>query len=205
MRRYDDIAFTDEVKLRQELDGSRASYEQAARQTEPPAALGPHEQAFIRAADSFYLASVSSSGWPYIQHRGGPAGFVHLVDDVTLAWLERHGNRQYITAGNLDHDDRVALFFMDYPERARLKLHGHAERIDQPEPELVERLGGGRATGAMIVRVETLAWNCSKYITPRYTSETVRAAVQPLERRIHELEHLLARAAENGAAARPSS
>lgn len=187
MQRYSDIAFTDEVKDRQRIDGSRQNYEQAA-ESAAPSELGPNEQAFITAADSFYVASVSSSGWPYIQHRGGPTGFVHVIDGTTIAWLERHGNRQYVTAGNLDHDDRVALFFMDYANRARLKLYGHAARIDAPSADDVERLGGGRATGLLTVRVEAFNWNCSKYITERYTGDAVRAVLEPLQRRIQELE-----------------
>jgi hypothetical protein len=188
MHRFGDIAFTSAVQHRQSIDGSRAHY---AQQHDAPTGLGSDEQAFLRSADSLYLASVSETGWPYLQHRGGPVGFVHVLDDTTIAWLERSGNRQHVTAGNLDGDDRVAIFVMDYPNRARLKLLGHATRIDEPGDELLARLGGGRTTGLIRVEIEAFDWNCPKYITPRYTAEAVNAIVEPLQQRIRELEDRL--------------
>jgi uncharacterized protein len=197
MQRYSDIAFTAPVQRRQTRDGSRDHYEQAALRGEPPAGLGADEQTLIGSADSFYLASTSSTGWPYIQHRGGPTGFAHVVDPETIAWAERVGNRQHVTAGNLDHDDRVTLFFMDYPNRARLKLFGRARRIDEPASDLVQRLGGGRVTGVVIVRVEAFDWNCPKYITPRYTTDAVRSITEQLQQRVDQLEAELARLRSN--------
>ncbi len=191
MKHFGDIAFTDAVQRRQEIDGSRSHYTTVHA---APVGLGPSEQAFLRATDSLYLASVSEAGWPYLQHRGGPVGFVHVIDETTIAWLERNGNRQHITAGNLDGDDRVAIFVMDYPNRARLKLLGRATRIDDPNDELIARFGGGRATGLLQVRIEAFDWNCPKFITPRYTADAVRAVVEPLERRIAELERALSEA-----------
>ena len=111
MQRYNDIAFTDDVKARQVIDGSRDHYAKDDLRDAPPG-LGPDERRFIERADSFYLGSVNADGWPYIQHRGGPPGFVHLLDDTTLAWAERWGNRQHVTAGNLDRDDRVLLAYL---------------------------------------------------------------------------------------------
>ncbi|MGK5450310.1 pyridoxamine 5'-phosphate oxidase family protein, partial [Streptomyces radiopugnans] len=103
--------------------------------------LGPDEIAFIAERDSFYLASVGETGWPYVQHRGGPPGFLHALDPGTLAFVDYRGNRQYITVGNLDHDDRISLLFMDYPARARLKVYGRARAVDPPEAgDLLARL-----------------------------------------------------------------
>ncbi len=187
MQHFADIAFTDAVQQRQTTDGSREHYAAAATHA-PPAALGQYEQEFLTAADSLYLATVNNDGWPYIQHRGGPSGFVGLIDDTTIAWLERSGNRQFVTAGNLDVNDKVSIFVMDYPRRTRLKLLGRAKRIDNPDAALVERLGGGRANAAVVVTIEAFDWNCPKFITPRYTEEMVQAAIEPLQQRIAELE-----------------
>ena len=110
------------------------------------------------------MATVSESGWPYVQHRGGPKGFVRVVDDRTLAFADERGNRQYITAGNLAANDRVALIFVDYPNRARLKVLARAARAD--------------VEGEFVLRVEALDWNCSRNITPRYTEEEIAAIVE---------------------------
>ena len=156
--------------------------------------LGMEEVEFIARRDSFYMATVTSDGWPYIQHRGGPAGFLKLLDPQTLGFADFKGNRQLLSTGNLAASDRVSLFLMDYPRRERLKIlgyarvldaHGQGELVDQltPTPELrekVERL--------ILIKVLSFDWNCPQYITPRYTEEEVRAAVAPLKRRIAELE-----------------
>lgn len=173
---YQQIAFTDAVKARQTERNSRSAY--ARREEGPDVAdrFGPDEAEFIAARDSLYIATVGSTGWPYIQHRGGPRGFVAVLDDKTLGYAEFAGNRQYITSGNLDGDDRVALFFMDYPNRRRLKLFGHARRISAEDaPELVAPYQGtrleARIEGATLIRVAALDWNCPQYITPRFTEE----------------------------------
>ncbi|MCE0444922.1 pyridoxamine 5'-phosphate oxidase family protein [Streptomyces tricolor] len=130
-----------------------------------PTVWGADEAEFIEARDGFYLGTVSETGWPYIQFRGGPPGFVHVLDAQTLAFVDVRGNRQYITAGNIRGNDRVSLFFMDYAHRTRLKVFGRAEIRDPAEfPDLVGRSGDARTDGhaewLLVVRVEGLAWNC---------------------------------------------
>jgi predicted pyridoxine 5'-phosphate oxidase superfamily flavin-nucleotide-binding protein len=157
-RRYTQIAFTPAVKAVQEQQGSRKSYARLEQdEARPPDPLGEDEAEFIAARDSFYMATVSETGWPYLQHRGGPPGFVRVVDEHTIAFPDFRGNRQYISLGNLAGDDRVALIFMDYPNRRRLKLLGHAS-IAEVEGERV-----------FMIRVEGFDWNCPQHITPRYT------------------------------------
>jgi predicted pyridoxine 5'-phosphate oxidase superfamily flavin-nucleotide-binding protein len=158
-----------------------------------PDALGPEEFEFIAARDSFYMASVSPDGWPYIQHRGGVPGFLQSAGGNVIVFPDYRGNRQLISTGHVKAGSRVALFLMDYPHRARLKLLGHAsvftasERPDlaarfasQPEDKNIERF--------FVINVIAFDWNCPKYITPRYTAEEVAKAVAPLKQRIVELE-----------------
>ncbi|MCX6982782.1 MAG: pyridoxamine 5'-phosphate oxidase family protein [Verrucomicrobia bacterium] len=152
------------------------------------------EAAFIARRDSFYMATTNSDGWPYIQHRGGPAGFLRVLGPHQLGFADFKGNRQMLTTGNLDGNDRVALFLMDYPNRERLKILGHAQVLDArehasladqltPMPELhskIERL--------FLIEVVSFDWNCPQYITPRFTESEVEHAVAPLKARIAELE-----------------
>lgn len=157
--------------------------------------LGPQERAFIAARDSFYMASVSESGWPYLQHRGGARGFLKVTGATTLAFADYRGNHQLLSTGNLRADDRVALFLMDYPNRRRLKLLGHvriepvadaallASVADPSERALVERV--------CVIDVVAFDWNCPQYITPRYSAEEVRELVEPLLGRIAQLEQQL--------------
>jgi len=144
--------------------------------------------------DSFYLASVSETGWPYVQHRGGSRGFVQLIDSHTIGWLERTGNRQYLGTGNITATGRIAAIFVDYPSRTRLKLYGLATHHPSPSPELLRGLDTDdvRNDGAITVEVVATNWNCPKYITPRFTSPEVREATSQLEMRIVELETQLA-------------
>lgn len=156
-------------------------------------ALTDEERVFIEARDSFYMATVSENGWPYMQHRGGKAGFLRVVSPTQLAFADYKGNRQMLTTGNLAANDRVALFLMDYPRRERLKILGHARVEDAREhPELVAQFAGPEARGLVervfLIEVVSFDWNCPKYITPRYTEDEVRQAVEPLRRRIAELE-----------------
>lgn len=141
--------------------------------------LGAEEAAFIAGRDSFYLASVSETGWPYVQHRGGPKGFLKVLGPDELAFADYQGNRQMLTTGNLATEDRVCLFLMDYPERVRLKILGHASVFDAREhAELVERVADvsmRRVTERVFrIKVVSFDWNCPKYITPRYTAEEWR-------------------------------
>jgi predicted pyridoxine 5'-phosphate oxidase superfamily flavin-nucleotide-binding protein len=166
--------------------------------------LTEEEQTFIAARDSFYLATISESGWPYIQHRGGPRGFLKMLDAHTLAFADYGGNRQMLSTGNLATNDRVTLFLMDYPRRERLKILGHARVFDaRDHAELAQRVhmpGFNQANPERIFTVEVLSydWNCPKFITPRYTSEEVEAVIEPLRQRITELEQQLAKQGNPG-------
>ncbi|QNI30672.1 pyridoxamine 5'-phosphate oxidase family protein [Alloacidobacterium dinghuense] len=193
-RRFAEIAFTPLVKEQQEKHGSRRSYERVEQSFIAGSHLGPDEQTIIRTRDSFYMASVSETGWPYIQHRGGPKGFLHVLDEQTIGFADLRGNKQYISVGNLQHDDRVTLFLMDYPSQSRLKILGHAEfhEDDATAKELLETLRMPAETTpaerAVLIHVETFDWNCPQHITPRYTLEELAESLDPLRRRIDELQ-----------------
>ncbi|MGI8956448.1 MAG: pyridoxamine 5'-phosphate oxidase family protein [Chthoniobacterales bacterium] len=134
--------------------------------------LGDDERAFIEARDSFYMATVSEGGWPYVQHRGGPRGFLRVTNPEQLAFADYKGNRQLLTTGNLSGNDRVTLFLMDYPNRTRLKIIGHARTEDAKEhPELFATLDDPEAVRVVerfvFIDVVSFDWNCQQYITPR--------------------------------------
>ena len=172
--RSSEILFTDSVRKAQIQYGSREQMERLQQHGQPNDTLTAAERDFIEARDGFYLATVSESGWPYIQFRGGPAGFVRVLDGKTLGYADFRGNRQYVSTGNLANDDRAALFFMDYAQRARLKLLGHARMIDARDaPELIARLAvpgyPARVERAVLITVESYDWNCHQHITPRFT------------------------------------
>ena len=192
MQHFLDLAVGEAAANHQRRRGSFDAYQRT--DGEPaPLGLSDVEIDFLGRRDSFYLASVTEDGWPYVQHRGGPAGFIKVLDGTHLAWADRSGNRQYITAGNLDGDDRVAIIALDYPNRTRLKLLGHARFDPDPDPAMLEQLGiDGRLEGLVIVEVVASSWNCPKFITPRYTAEEVHAATAPLRARIAELEAVVA-------------
>lgn len=151
------------------------------------------EVAFIAERDSFYMASVSQTGWPYVQHRGGPRGFLKLVDERTLAFADYRGNRQYISVGNTAADDRVCLFLMDYPRRARLKIYARAEVMPldaDPDLTALVTVPGYKAKLERIfrLRLEAFDWNCSQHITPRFTEQQIAEATRPLRDRLAALE-----------------
>jgi uncharacterized protein len=191
MQNYLDALVTPSVLAVQQQKGSAGLY---ALDVPGADALDDDEIAHISASDSFYLATVSESGWPYTQHKGGDAGFVKVLGPRTIGWAERSGNRQYLGAGNIAAGGRVAAIFVDYPSRTRLKLRGHATYHPDPDADLVDALGarGTRIDGAVTVEVVATSWNCPKYITPRYTTAAVEAAIAPLHARIAELEARLA-------------
>jgi predicted pyridoxine 5'-phosphate oxidase superfamily flavin-nucleotide-binding protein len=176
-RRFQELAFTPRVKDRQLQHGSRRQYERMEQSSPLGNALGPAEQAFIQNRDSFYMASVSETGWPYVQHRGGPRGFVHVIDPGLIGFADLRGNKQYVSLGNLEHDSRVALFFMDYPHQTRLKVLGRVEihENDAEAPALIESLRPADKSSvterAILIHVEASDWNCPQHITPRYTVE----------------------------------
>lgn len=193
---YHEIAFTPAVKAVQDAQGSReiyAKYEASEKLMKTE--LSEPEQMYLRERDSFYMASVSQTGWPYMQHRGGPVGFVKILSAQEFGWAEYVGNRQYITTGNLADDDRVSLFFIDYATKTRLKLFGHARVIAPDDPAMAQLSGGAGDTQVergMIVRVASYEWNCPKYITERYNRDEVQAALAQMGARIKDLENALA-------------
>ena len=186
-----DIAFTPAVKALQERNGSRAGYARMAEKKDWHDTVTPELAAFLAERDSFYLASASAEGRPYIQHRGGPKGFLKALDDKRLAFADFGGNRQYISAGNLSENDRVSIFLMDYPNRRRIKLWGRA-RVVEDDPDLLERLvePGYQAKPERAILFEVEAWdvNCPQHITPRYTEDQIAPALAKLQARIDALE-----------------
>jgi predicted pyridoxine 5'-phosphate oxidase superfamily flavin-nucleotide-binding protein len=163
-----------------------------------PDLLTSVEKEFIGSRDSFYMASVTETGWPYVQHRGGPAGFLRVLAPDLIGFADVRGNRQMLTTGNVSANDRVALILVDYPQRSRLKIIGHASIVPAAEdPALAASLQvSGMAPAERLVRIKVVAfdWNCPKYITPRYTLAEIEAAMAPLRDRIKELETLVGKA-----------
>ena len=193
MKTFGDIAFTRAVQSLQAQDGSRAAY--ARMQASPaPEELGVAERTFLAEADSAYLATVGETGWPYVQHRGGPRGFLKVVSPTVLAFPDFRGNRQFVSAGNVSRNDRVSLIVVDYLNQTRLKLLGRL-RFSTPEeagPEVasVAELNGYRARVERIARidVEAFDWNCPQHITPRLAVADVEAGAAQLRERLAELE-----------------
>ncbi len=190
---FESLAFTPMVKALQEKYGSRRQYARREAAGNSPDRLGPDESAFLADRDSFYLATVGATGWPYIQHRGGPKGFLKVIDAQTIAFADFRGNKQFISTGNLATDNRVALILVDYPHQARLKILGRAEilegdgarpwiaRLRDPEYQaVVERV--------YLIHVEGFDWNCPQHITPRFTAEEIQEVLAPFDRRLRELE-----------------
>jgi predicted pyridoxine 5'-phosphate oxidase superfamily flavin-nucleotide-binding protein len=179
-RRFAEIAFTPAVKEEQERHGSRRQYQRVEEQGEPGDRLGPHERAFIQARDGFYMSTISETGWPYIQYRGGPKGFLKILDDRTLGFADLGGNMQYISTANLKLNDRVALFLMDYPHQRRLKILGHVQVYegDSEAKKWIDRLKtderNSRPERAYVIRVAAFDWNCPQHITQRFTIEELQ-------------------------------
>ena len=185
-----EIVVTPAVARAQEHYFGRATSVSDAPERDP---LTEDEQSFIAARDSFYMATVRETGWPYVQHRGGKPGFLRVLNPTTLAFADYKGNRQMISTGNLAVNDRVTLFLMDYPQRTRLKILGHARVEDaRQHPELVAQLAEPEVHRIVerlfFIDVVSFDWNCPQYITPRYTAAEVENVVAPLRQRIAELE-----------------
>lgn len=187
-----DIAITPSVKAAQEANGHAALWTNFKggrtfdRFTEA-------EAAFIAERDSFYIATVTETGWPYVQHRGGPRGFLRVLDDKTLAFADFRGNRQYLSVGNLAADNRASLFLMDYAARSRLKIFARTEVKDlKDDPELADAVATpgyrGKPERAMLLHLEAFDWNCPQFITPRFTEADIAQALAPVNQRIDELE-----------------
>ncbi|MEO8177162.1 MAG: pyridoxamine 5'-phosphate oxidase family protein [Sphingomicrobium sp.] len=187
-----DVATTPSVLAAQAANGSAGLYDNVVAKR-PSNRFSQTEAMFISARDSLYMASVSENGWPYVQHRGGPPGFIKLIDETTLAFPDFRGNRQYISLGNIAAENRAALILMDYPRRRRLKLYGRIEARDlAADPDLAARLSlpDYRAVieRAFLLRLEAFDWNCPQHITPRFTEAEIAAASAPLTQRLAELE-----------------
>jgi uncharacterized protein len=196
-QRFAEIAFTDAVKAAQERNDSRVLYERLETRGARIDELGTAEAQFIAARDSFYMASVSETGWPYVQHRGGPVGFLRVLGPRTLAFADFRGNVQYVTVGNVTKNDRVALILMDYVHRRRLKILGRLCSVDAAEadPDLLRRIEvadyRARVEHIMLIEVEAFDWNCPQHITPRFTEAEIAERIAPLKARIAELERRL--------------
>lgn len=186
------IAITPSVRAVQAANGSADHYANFSRKRASED-LGEAEIAFIAARDSFYMATVSENGWPYVQHRGGPPGFLRVLDEKTLAFADFRGNRQYISVGNLTASDRASLILMDYPSRARLKLYVRIEIKDiGADPGLAEKLvvPGYKAKPerAVVMHVEAFDWNCPQHITPRFSEAELGDVLAPVRQHIADLE-----------------
>lgn len=192
------IAFTPSVKAVQSLQGSRASYARMERDGEGGHEFSALEVDYIQARDGFYQATVSETGWPYVQFRGGPVGFLKVIDSKTLGYADFRGNRQYISVGNINADGRIALILMDYLNRRRLKIWGRARVVHASDnPELLSRLEmpayRARIERAMVIDVEAFDWNCPQHITPRFTEAEIAQWAAALQERVASLEEENAR------------
>ena len=190
---FGSLVFTPVIKALQERYGSRRQYARLEQGADTPVRLGPDEVEFIGDRDTFYMASVGATGWPYVQHRGGPKGFLKVLDEHTIAFADFGGNKQYVSTGNLMTDDRVALILVDYPRQLRLKLLGHVQIFEgEQAKELIEKVRdvGYKATieRVYVIRVEAFDWNCQQHIIPRFTEEEIGEALAPLEKRMQGLE-----------------
>ena len=191
--KYLDLAMTESVRRAQKQYYSHGAKIADAPERDP---LNEAEVEFIAARDSFYLGTVSETGWPYVQHRGGPKGFLRVLNQTTLAFADYRGNRQLLSTGNLSINSRVSLFLIDYKNRERLKIFGHARVEDAgAHPELVAQLADPTVRSAVerlvFIDVVSFDWNCSKYITPRYSAAEVEEYAGSLKKRIAELEEAL--------------
>lgn len=193
-RAFAEIAFTPTVRAKQQEQGSAQSY---ARFLVPEAdrndRFGDRESAFAEARDGFFQATVSETGWPYVQFRGGPPGFLKVLDPATLGYADFRGNRQYVSVGNIATDDRVAMILVDYPNRARLKILGRARTVERDDdPDLVDRLmvPGYRARPerAVLVTIEGFDWNCPAHIPQRFTLQELEPALAPVREELARLE-----------------
>ena len=187
-----DIASTPRVRAAQAANGS-GEYWTHFKGDRLSDRFTPAEAAFIAERDSLYMATVSESGWPYVQHRGGPPGFIRMLDDKTLAVADYRGNRQYITVGNVAAGGRASLILMDYANRRRLKIFAHVEvknLADNPELAAAVATPGYKAKPerVLLFHLDAFDWNCPQHITPRFTEAEIDAALAPVRERLAQLE-----------------
>jgi hypothetical protein len=186
-----DIAFTPAVKEVQERQGSRTSYRRMEEGGGWASTISPDLEAFIAKRDSFYLATATAAGQPYIQHRGGAAGFLKVLDDKTLAFADFGGNRQYVSMGNLSENNRVSLFLMDYANRRRIKVWGTAKVVEGDHTlmaELSDETYKAKPERAFVITVEAWDVNCPQHITPRYSERDLEPTLRQYRDRIADLE-----------------
>jgi predicted pyridoxine 5'-phosphate oxidase superfamily flavin-nucleotide-binding protein len=194
---FAEITFTSSVKATQSLYGSREKNTRFEKAEDARNQLTEQESEFVANRDSFYQATVSESGWPYVQHRGGPKGFLKVLDDRTIGFADFRGNIQYLSVGNLNANNRISLILMDYPNRRRLKIWGRARIVHENEDsDLVARLDvpsyRARVERAIVIHVEAYDWNCPQHITPRYSQADIELLIAPLHEEIRELKSQLA-------------
>jgi uncharacterized protein len=206
-KKYMQLVLTPAVQRAQDKYFGKHQVVENAPETDP---LTLDEVSFITSRDSFYMATVSEKCWPYVQHRGGPGGFVKVLGPDLIGFADFKGNCQLLSTGNLDINDRVSIFMMDYPHRTRLKLLGHARVLDAREhPELVDQLGPEplrkKVERLFLIQVISYDWNCPQYITPRFTAAQVEHFTAPLKARIAELEAQLAARGTPMVASQPTS
>jgi len=191
-RNFASIAFTDAVRKLQEKFGSRASYDRMEKHTYVDG-LTEQEIEFISERDSFYMATNSENGFPYIQHRGGPKGFVKVLDNKHIGFIDFKGNMQYISVGNIETNNKVSIIMIDYPSRSRLKIFATAKIVeisdDQPLYHLLDLSSYKFKPERMFVlTIEAYDWNCPQHITPRYTVDQIEEVFNAQEQRIALLE-----------------
>jgi len=201
---YQELAFSDAIKEIQEKKGSRTSYARMEKMSYTDG-LTDQEMAFIESQDSFYMASYGENEYPYIQHRGGPQGFIKIIDANTIGIVDFVGNRQYISSGNISKNPKVAIIMVAYPQRARLKLYAEAEILDvENNPDLYEKLKPEaykfKPEQMMIFKIKAYDWNCPQHIIPRYTVAEIKEVfdlqkkhIAELEKQVKDLEALLAK------------
>ncbi len=197
-RAYSDITFTPAVREVQRSMGSRARYAFLDQMQDRQDSLGEREIAFIEEMDHFYQATVSETGWPYVQHRGGPKGFLRALDAKTLAFADFRGNLQYLSVGNLKLDDRISMILVDYARQVRMKIIGRTRIVEAADdPALMELLQmpgyKARIERAFIITVEGYDWNCPQHITPRCTEQEVTAMTAPLLAQLKQLKEQVAK------------
>lgn len=178
--RYAELAFTPTIRYLQQQLGSRALYARLDHGEDKHHHFRQRETAFIQQRDSVYMATVNEEGWPYLQHRGGPAGFIKVLDHQTLGFADYSGNRQYITTGNLQTNQRASLFFMDYPNRRRLKLMGTVEVLAADDPrmnDLIDTHYSVNIERGFLIHLAAFDWNCPQHITPRYSEAEVQLLI----------------------------
>lgn len=203
-KHYGTIAFTDAVREVQHRYGSDSFYDRKRVQGTATPGVDPlteDEKDYLAGRDSFYLASVSETGWPYVQFRGGPAGFLRVVDDNTVGWADFRGNLQYISTGNLGRNDRVALIAVDYVHRRRLKIFGHARVVTiEDDPALIETFADpgydAEVERAVLISVEAYDWNCPQHIAVRFSAAELEPHLAPLQAELAALRSENARLKE---------